>query len=148
MWWNNSCIRLCEIMATTQETNIALIRSYLQALESGATGDRLAAFFADDAVQIEFPNRLNPAGGTSDLATILARAETGQRLLKKQSYQIALELAQDDKVAVEALWTGTLAVAMGSLAEGAEMKAHFAMFFVIENEKIKVQRNYDCFSPS
>jgi ketosteroid isomerase-like protein len=74
-------------------------------------------------------------------------AEVNVMHFKRQRYHITHTLAQDDAVAVEAVWTGTLAVAMGSLAEGAEMKAHFAMFFVMANGKIQVQRNYDCFSP-
>jgi ketosteroid isomerase-like protein len=34
---------------------------------------------------------------------------------------------------------------LGTLAEGAEMKAHFAMFFEFREGKIRLQRNYDCF---
>ncbi len=55
-----------------------LIRDYLAALAAGAVGPDLAQFFTPDAVQIEYPNRLNATGGRSDLTTILARAEQGQ----------------------------------------------------------------------
>jgi ketosteroid isomerase-like protein len=48
-------------------------------------------------------------------------------------------------VAAEAIWTGVLAIRLGTLAEGAEMKAHFAMFFEFREGKIRLQRNYDCF---
>ena len=39
--------------------NVAAARAYLTAIERGATGDELAAFFMEDVVQQEFPNRLN-----------------------------------------------------------------------------------------
>lgn len=42
--------------------NLAIARSYLEAIERGATGDELADFFTGDAVQEEFSNRLSPQG--------------------------------------------------------------------------------------
>ena len=35
-------------------------RAYVAAVEGGAVGDDLAAFYHPDAVQYEFPNRLVP----------------------------------------------------------------------------------------
>jgi hypothetical protein len=40
--------------------SLALARKFLAAIEAGATGDALAAFYAADVVQEEFPNRLVP----------------------------------------------------------------------------------------
>ena len=51
------------------------------------------------------------------------------------------------QVAAGALWTGALAVPLGTLAAGAVMRAHFALFFEMEGGLIRVQRNYDCFEP-
>jgi len=42
-------------------------------------------------------------------------------------------------------WTGTLAVALGTLAPDAEMRARFAVFIDLRDGKIVRQRNYDCF---
>jgi ketosteroid isomerase-like protein len=134
-------------MTDPESANVATVRSYLAALEHGAVGHALARFFTDDAEQVELPNRLNPAGGRSDLKTLLSRAEQGQRLLRAQRYEIRSEVAQGSRVAVEAVWTGTLAVALGSLSPGAVLRAHFAMFFDIQNGRIRAQRNYDCFEP-
>ena len=133
---------------TTLETDPrTLIRSYLSALASGAAGEELRPFFVPDAVQIELPNRLNPKGGTSDLTRLLARSEQGRHLFSAQSYEIRSETAEDERVAVEAVWTGTLAVPLGSLAAGATMRAFFSMHFEMRDGKIAVQRNYDCFEP-
>jgi hypothetical protein len=52
---------------TARETdNLALVRRYLIAVASGTTGAALAAFYAPDAVQEEFPNRLMATGARRD----------------------------------------------------------------------------------
>lgn len=130
-----------------EAANLALLRSYLAALEAGAVGDDLARFFTADAEQVELPNRLNPNGGRSDLATMLSRAEQGRKLLAAQRYIVHRAEASGSMVAMEAEWTGVLAVDLGSLPPGAEMRAHLAMFFDIEDGRIRAQRNYDCFEP-
>lgn len=132
-------------MTTRIDPNILLIRSYLAALQAGEAGESLSRFFTPDAVQREFPNRLNPRGQESDLRALIARSEQGRHLLSSQKYVILSETAQGDRVAVEASWTGTLAIPVGSLAAGAEMRAHFAMFFECHEGRIRRQRNYDCF---
>ena len=132
-------------MATIEEKNVAVVRDYLAALGSGAVGDALGRFFSHNARQIELPNRLNPKGGESDLATLLKRAEHGKTLLRDQHFDIRSAVAQGSHVAVEAVWTATLATPLATLPAGAAMKAYFAMFFEIEDGKIVVQRNYDCF---
>jgi len=134
-------------MTEPESANVATVRSYLAALEKGAVGEALARFFTDDAQQVEFPNRLNANGGRSDLQTLLSRAEQGQRLLRAQHYEIRSEVAQGSTVAVEAVWTGTLAAPLGSLSPGADLRAHFAMFFDVQDGRIRAQRNYDCFDP-
>ena len=131
----------------TQNNNILLVREYLQALADGEAGESLGRFFTEDAIQIELPNKLNPAGGRSDLATMKKRSEEGQHILKQQSYTVKSAVADGDQVAVEAEWVGVLAIPLGSLPVGYEMKAHFAMFFEFRNGRIAVQRNYDCFEP-
>jgi len=54
-------------------------------------------------------------------------------------------LVQGSRVALEALWVGILAVPVGTLPAGAEMRAHFAVFLDFEGDQIRAQRNYDCF---
>ena len=130
-----------------KDDNILVVREYLKALENGEAGETLARFFNTNATQIEWPNKLNPTGGQSDLRTMLKRSEEGKKLLKKQTYAIKNEIIDGDNIAVEAEWTGTLALTVAELAAGYEMKAHFAMFFTFENGRILTQKNYDCFEP-
>jgi hypothetical protein len=99
-------------------------------------------------VQEEFPNRLNPQGGRSDYATILSRLAKGRQLLTGEHYEIVGELAAKDRVALEVLWSGTLAVPLGDqLPAGSTIRARFGVFLVFEAGRIIAQRNYDCFEP-
>jgi ketosteroid isomerase-like protein len=134
-------------MTDSENKNIQLVRTYLSALEAGEAGDTLRRFFTEDVRQIEMPNRLNSGGQESDLEHILQRSHQGLKVLQRQQYEIISEMAQDDRVAIEARWSGVLAIALGTLPSGAEMKASFAIFFRFRDGRIALQRNYDCFDP-
>jgi ketosteroid isomerase-like protein len=136
-----------ENITDEEAMNVAKARNYLAALQRGESGDDLRDFFTVDVRQVEMPNQLNSRGQESDLEQILQRSQQGWRILKRQQYEIVSEVAQGDRVVVEARWTGTLAVALGKMDPGAEMRASFAMFFLFRQGKIAIQRNYDCFDP-
>ena len=125
--------------------NLELARRYLAAIESGATGDALAAFFAPDVEQIEFPNRLVPTGAHRNLAALLEGANRGRQILREQRFQVDRAYCDGSVVVLEVVWVGVLGVALASLPAGAEMIAHFAVFLEIEGGHIIRQRNYDCF---
>jgi len=132
---------------TAEQENVATARRYLAAIESGATGDALAAFFTPDVVQLELPNRLVPNGVRRDLAAILDGAVRGQQVMAAQRFDVVGVVASGDRVALEAVWTGTLRVPLGSLPAGGEMRAHFGVFLEFRDGRIAAQRNYDCFEP-
>lgn len=123
------------------------IRRYLTAIEQGATGEALAAFYTPEAVQEEFPNRLAPNGARRDLNAILEGAERGQKVLTAQTYEIVSAMESGDRVALELIWTATLAVPIGSIAAGGQMRARFAQFIELREGRIAAQRSYDCFDP-
>ena len=127
--------------------NLDSAQRYLKAIESGATGSALAAFFAPDVVQEEFPNRIAPKGAQRDLAGLLEGALRGQSVLSAQHYQVRNRIASGDQVALELEWTGTLAVAFGELQPGSKLRAHIAVLLEFTEGKIKAQRNYDCYEP-
>jgi ketosteroid isomerase-like protein len=126
---------------------LTIAKNYLKALKLGKTGKDLAIFFHEDAVQVEMPNRLNPGGTTSDLNTLLERAEQGKKVLRSQDYQIRNAFVHENTVVMELDWSGILNVHVGTLSAGQTMKAHFAMFIDFKDGKIIHQRNYDCFEP-
>jgi len=100
-------------MTAEESKQITLVREYLAALANGETGEALGRFFTPDALQIEWPDRLNPKGGQSDLATMMKRSEQGKHLLVKQMYQITSEAVSQAKAAGEAEWRAMLAVPLG-----------------------------------
>ena len=126
-------------------SNLATAREYVLAIERGATGEALARFLTDDVVHQLFPNRLAPQGKQCDLAEMLASAEKGQQLVTNQSYEIQQEMESGERVALEVIWTGELAVPVAGLKAGDKMRAHFAVFFDFRSGRIAAQRNYDCF---
>jgi ketosteroid isomerase-like protein len=132
-------------MTATEEQNLAAARRYLAAIEGGATGDALAAFFTPDVVQEEFPNRLTPNGARRDLTALLEASARGAKVIAGQRYEVENAVASGDQVALEVRWTGTLTVPVRSLPAGGEMRARFAVFLTYREGKIASQRNYDCF---
>ena len=123
-----------------------IARRYLASVGQDDTG-ATASFYADDAIQVEFPNRLMPNGATRDLAALRDAAERGREVMSAQRLELLNAVASGDQVAIEALWVGTLAVPFGSLPVGSEMRARFAIFLTFRDGKIVRQHNYDCFDP-
>src|SRR5690606_26924748 len=128
-------------------SNVKMIQAYLKALESGAPAADLRPFFTPDAQQIELPNRFNPNGSSSDLGTLLQRAEQGQKLMRDQHFTLETVIEQGDEVAVEASWHGTLTSPLGTIIAGTTLRAHLAIFFAFSEGRIKLQRNYDSYEP-
>ena len=122
----------------------ATVRAYLKAVEARA--DSLA-YFTDDAVQEEFPNALVPAGARRTVEDLREANDRGQNVLTSETYEIVSLVETGDIVACEVLWRGVLAVPLRSLKPGDAMKARFAVFFEFRGDKIRRQRNYDCFEP-
>ncbi len=120
------------------------VRAYLKAIEQRKD---VTAFYARDVVQEEFPNLLSPAGARRELADLRSAGKRGQNVLASESYEIISMVEAGDMVACEILWRGVLAVALRSLKPGDEMRGRFAAFFEFEGDRIRRQRNYDCFDP-
>ncbi|APR86377.1 Hypothetical protein A7982_11726 [Minicystis rosea] len=131
------------IMSSNPNVDFAL--RYLAAVEAGATGADLAAFFDPEVEQIEYPNRLVPAGVKRDLAELAASAEKGQRVISDQRFAVRHVVANGDEVAVELDWSGTLKVPLGDTPPGGRMHAAFAVFLRFRDGRIVSQHNYDCF---
>lgn len=128
------------------ESHLEKLRRYLKSIETGEFA-YVAELFSASAVMEQLPNRIYPNGIRSGVSRMAEAFEKGRKLLSSQSYEIKNCVVNDDKVALEVLWTGKLAISFGSLAAGSEMRAHSAMFFEFADGKIVSQRNYDCFEP-
>ena len=137
------------------ETELAVLertRAYLAAIEQSTDAvnpepEGALVFYHPSVRQDELPNRLVPSGAVRDLAALRDAAARGRGVLRAQRYEVHSALVQGSRVALETLWVGELAVPIGALPVGAEMRAHFAMFLDFDGDRIIAQRNYDCFDP-
>jgi ketosteroid isomerase-like protein len=132
-------------MSTTAE-NVDAVRRYLKAIEDGTFAD-IENLFTADIVMEQLPNRIYPQGLRGNRAQMAEGFAKGRKLLSSQTYEIKRAVVQDSAVAVEVLWTGTLALGFGNLNAGSKMRCYSAMFFEFREGQIASQRNYDCFEP-
>ena len=130
----------------TAEANLATARAYLKALEENRPQDA-RAFFADDIVQVEHPNLLKPKGDRRDAAMMAADGQRGLKILERQTYEVLNAVADGDRVALEVLWTGVLAIPLRDLKPGDAMTCWSGVFLDFRDGKIVGQRNHDCFPP-
>ena len=130
-----------------ERSNLERARLYLAAIEAGPDAGNPFAFLAPDIVQIEYPNQFVPKGAERDLAAMREAGERGRRVMRGQRYEVHTAIAQGAEVALEVVWVGTLAIDIGTLAAGSEMRAHFGVFLTIRDGLVVRQRNYDCFDP-
>jgi ketosteroid isomerase-like protein len=121
-----------------------IVRAYLKAIEQRKD---VAGFYTPDVVQEEFPNLLSPTGARREFADLRTAGRRGKQVLTSESYEIVTLIEANDIVACEIFWRGVLAVPLRSLKPGDEMRARFAAFFEFEGDRIRRQRNYDCFEP-
>lgn len=128
----------------TSQQNLETARAFLKALEEFDVA-ALSSFFAAGAEQTEWPNRLKPDGDSRSPAQMIEDFEKSKGILSAQRYEVTSEIASGDMVAIEFVWTGTLAIPIGALAAGDEMRSHCAVVMEFRDGLIFRQRNYDCF---
>jgi ketosteroid isomerase-like protein len=133
--------------SAAEHPHLRLVRDYLRALESGADEAKLAAFFAPDVEQREYPNRLVERGVVRDLEQLLAASRKGRAVIDEQRYVVSSAVVEGERVALEVKWSGRLKVALGTLAPGDTMVADSAMFFRVRDGRLAEQHNFDCFAP-
>lgn len=124
---------------------IDVVKNFLEAISEGKIGDELDKFYDENVIQIEYPNLLTKNLTERDLKTLKDASEKGVEVLKSQSFELIKAYECGDTIIIEAKWTGVLAIPIGKLSIGDEMKAYFAQFFDFKNNRIVRQRNYDCF---
>ncbi|MDZ4762607.1 MAG: nuclear transport factor 2 family protein [Alphaproteobacteria bacterium] len=122
-------------------------RAYIAAIEGGATGEELAAFYHSDIVQDEYPNRLVPAGARRGLAEILRGAESARKLMSRLIFDVHTVTVVGDRVILEIGWMGYLDVPYGMLRAGDAVRARFVQVIEFEDGLIIRQRIYGCFEP-
>lgn len=128
-----------------RDDRVELVRAFLTALSEGRSGSALEEFYHPEVRQTEFPNLLTKVVAVRDLAELKAASERGKAVIRRQKYELTKVFAADEGVVIEAVWTAELAIPLGKLAVGDQMKAYFAQIYEFRDGKIFAQRNYDCF---
>jgi ketosteroid isomerase-like protein len=124
-----------------------IAEDFLMTLQTRNSSEELIRFYHKDVEQIEFPNTLTKNKAVRNLEDLKLASERGKKVLQKEEYEIMNSYTFENTVIIEARWTGTLAIPIGNIPAGGQMKAYFAQFFEFKDEKIFKQRNYDCFEP-
>jgi ketosteroid isomerase-like protein len=126
-------------------SNFAIARQYLEALNSGAAPEAIAAFYEGHAVQDEFPNRLLPRGATRHLPEISEARARRRALLNSERFDLRGATGGGSQVAMEIRWTGLVRAPIGPFLAGQTIAGRSALFLRFEGGLIVRQRNYDCF---
>ena len=103
-------------------TNLETVRRYLKAIQDG-DANCVLGLFAPDAVLEELPNRIYPKGLRSSVSQIPEAFEKGRKIFSRQTYEVTNAVTTGETVALEVLWTGTLAIPFGTLAAGSQMRS-------------------------
>jgi ketosteroid isomerase-like protein len=127
-------------------SNLDKARRYLKAIETG-DATYVLSLFCPEAVLEQLPNRIYPQGLRSNVSQVPEAFAKGRQIFSRQTYEITNAAETDNIVALEVLWTGTLAIPFGTLSAGSQMRCHSAMVLEFRDGKIVAQRNYDCFDP-
>jgi ketosteroid isomerase-like protein len=134
-------------MATEQRDILEITRNYLKDIEEGKTADELAIYYSELIEQVEYPNLFLPNGAKRNLNDLKEALLRGKEVLTSQFYDVQKSYVIENTVILETIWIAELAVPVGQIPAGGQMKAYFAQFIEFENGKIVRQRTYDCFEP-
>ena len=126
---------------------IAVTRALYAALEAGKHGDDLRALFTADAVTIERPNLLKPAGARVEIEDMAKAATAGANLLARQSYDVHAAIEQGSLAVLRLTWTGEIARDVGPFHKGQKLTAHIAQFVETRDGLVASIETYDCYEP-
>jgi ketosteroid isomerase-like protein len=115
-------------------------RYYATVADLHASPEALRALLHPELRVIEHPNAIHPQGVVRDRDAVVAAYEEGKGMLSEQSFELEEVLVSGDRVAVRAIWRGTLAA-------GARLEARIAAYLTVADGRIREHETYDCYSP-
>lgn len=124
-----------------------IAEEFIKTLQNRNSSAEIIKFYHEDIEQIEFPNAVTKNTAIRNLEDLMLASERGKKVMQKEELEIIKSYTLGNTVIIEALWIGTLAIPIGNLPAGGQMKAYFAQFYEFKDGKIIKQRNYDCFEP-
>ena len=129
------------------QSAIAIARALHRAIEEGKHGEELRAHFTEDAVVVEHPNLVKPAGAVMSLEAMLEASKLGAGLLARQAYDLREATELEDLAVLRLAWTGELARDAGPFVEGQVLRARVAQFVGVRDGRIARIETYDCYEP-
>jgi len=129
---------------TNEDDRVKAARALFAAIERGDQA-ALLELYAENAVQVEHPNRLKPKGDRRAPAGMAADLARGKQMLREEHYELLEATAAGDSVALQVKWTGVVAVPVGALQPGDKMVCESGIFLRFAGDRIVEQHNYDCF---
>ena len=127
-----------------EDDRLKAARMLLGAIERGDQAALINAY-AENAVQVEHPNRLKPKGDRRSRAKMAEDLVRGKKLLRSERYDVLEAVVMGDLVALQVKWTGVVDVAVGALQPGDSMICESGIFLRFQADKIVEQHNHDCF---
>ena len=122
--------------------------SFVNLIETGVTDSKAYEAFLHKEVEFyEYPNLITKQGQVRNFFAALKGVEAGKNLMAEHSYKYLDWFELDEKLVIESLWTGTIAMDVAHLKKGDQLKAHICMIIYFKEGKIIRQRNYDCYEP-
>jgi ketosteroid isomerase-like protein len=127
-----------------EDDRVMAARRMLAAIETGDEA-ALRAIYAENAVQIEHPNRLKAKGDRRGIDKMMADLKRGKALLCSEHYEVLEAVSAGDTVALQVKWTGVVSVPVGALQPGDAMICESGIFLRFQGNRVVEQHNYDCF---
>ena len=127
-----------------ESDRVKAARRMLAAIETGDEAT-LRQIYAQDALQIEHPNRLKPKGDRRQIDKMMADFRRGKALLREEHYEVLEATSSGDIVALRVKWTGVVNVPVGALQPGDSMVCESGIFLRFQGDRVVEQHNYDCF---
>ena len=127
-----------------EDDRVKAARRMLAAIE---TGDEtvLRQIYAENAVQVEHPNRLKPKGDRREIDKMMADLKRGKVMLRSEHYDVLEATASGESVALQVKWTCVLNIPVGALQPGDSMICESGIFLTFQGDRVVEQHNYDCF---
>lgn len=122
-------------------------RYYAVVADLASTESDLRAVVDPEAVVVEHPNAITPAGARRSLDETVQGFLAGKTLLAKQTFDIHELLVQGDRAAVRATWTGTIGVDRGPVSAGDRLVAQVAAFVTVRDGHVVAHETFDCYEP-
>jgi hypothetical protein len=135
------------VATQTEQANLAAALRYLELIERFALPSEFEGILHPDVQLHEYPNLLMKTSSQRDLAAMANGAQQGRKILSENRYEVTNTIAAGEWVTLQIVWTGTLAIALGEIPEGGQLKAYIATILRFRDGLIIEQYQYDCYEP-